>query len=333
MDFTNHQTWSQIIPTINANNFEVIALELFRYQYHANIVYKNFVDALHILPENVNNIESIPFLPISFFKSHTIISGNRYPDEAIFVFESSGTSNSINSRHFVFHTNIYESSFMNGFVQHYGNPTNFIFLALLPSYLERKNSSLVYMASRLMAASNHSANGFYLNNWAELAHHLATLQAQERKILLLGVTYALIDFAEAFPMYLEHVIVMETGGMKGRKEEWTRTRIHDFLKKQWHVNHVHSEYGMTEMLSQAYASKDGVFIPSSTMKVMVRDINDPLSHAKTGTGCLNIIDLANTDTCAFIATDDLGEVAFDGSFEVFGRTDYSALRGCSLMSV
>ncbi len=332
VDFNNHQYRSQIIPQINADNFNVIALELFHYQYHHNKVYKSFVDALHILPESVTTIEAIPFLPISFFKTHDVISGDKQPKDAAFFFESSGTSNTINSKHFVFNPDIYKEAFINGFHQYFGRPEDYIILALLPSYLERQNSSLVYMMQALMKLSAHPANGCYLNEWSALAATIKDLKTKNRKVLLLGVTYALLDFAEAFPMSLENVIVVETGGMKGRKEEWTRNRVHEFLIEKWQLQNVQSEYGMTELLSQAYSFRHGVFHPASTMKVMVRDINDPLSHSFAGSGCLNIIDLANIESCAFIATEDVGIVQKDGCFEVLGRMDHAALRGCSLMT-
>lgn len=333
VDFTKQENRLHFISQINAGNFEDIALSLFQYQYQNNKVYQSYVDALHIQPNTIHTIEAIPFLPISFFKTHEVVTGDRHVSTSTLLFESSGTSQTINSKHFVFQPEVYEASFFNGFQQFFGKPEDYIFLALLPSYLERSNSSLVYMVSKLMERSNHPANGFYLNEWSVLTEKLQQMKQSDRKILLIGVTFALLDFADAFPMNLEHVMVMETGGMKGRKEEWTRNQVHDFLQEKWHLNNVVSEYGMTELLSQAYAINDGVFHCSSTMKVLVRDVNDPLTTMRVGFGCLNIIDLANVDSCAFIATEDVGIVQEDGSFMVLGRMDNAALRGCSLMSI
>lgn len=322
---------SQYIHNINSKNFKNIALELFRFQSEHNIIYKQYLEALHIIPEQIQKLTDIPFLPISFFKSHEVTCVENTTPELIF--ESSGTTGENTSKHLVFDKAVYETSLISGFTESYGAIDEFVILALLPSYLERKNASLVHMAKVLMQESQHPDNGFFLYNFEELANTLQRLEAQHQKTLLLGVSFALLDFAEAFPMQLRHTIVMETGGMKGRKEEWTRTQLHDFLKTKWQLEQVHSEYGMTELLSQAYAKKDGLFLPSSTMKVLVRDINDPFDIKTTGSGCLNIIDLANTDSCAFIATEDIGHIYENGSFEVLGRMDHSALRGCSLMAV
>jgi len=327
--FQSHR--SQYIHKINAESFNVIALDLFQYQYQNNSIYRQFVDALHIDPSTVKEIVQIPFLPISFFKTHCVVTGKAA--EPAVVFKSSGTTGEVQSQHLVFDKELYEASLLRGFKEFYGEPRDYVFLALLPSYLERKNASLVYMAEILMKESGHVSNGFYLNEWDALAGVLQQLGERGRKTVLLGVTFALLDFAAAFPMSLKGTIVMETGGMKGRKKEWTREEVHAFLKKQWGLSSVHSEYGMTELLSQAYASESGLFSASATMKVLVRDINDPLQVQEEGAGCLNIIDLANVDSCAFIATEDLGAIHEDRTFEVLGRMDHSALRGCSLMVV
>ncbi|HTM65971.1 MAG TPA: hypothetical protein VL093_06615 [Flavipsychrobacter sp.] len=327
--FPSHR--SQYIHKINAESFNVIALDLFRYQYQNNSIYRQFVDALHIDPAVVKEIVQIPCLPISFFKTHPVTTGKT--GEPTVIFKSSGTTGEIQSQHFVFDKELYEASLLKGFKEFYGEPSQYVFLALLPSYLERKNASLVYMAEVLMKESGQASNGFYLNEWEALAKQLQQLEESGQKTILLGVTFALLDFAAAFPMPLKETIVMETGGMKGRKKEWTRDEVHVFLKEQWHLSSVHSEYGMTELLSQAYASESGMFQASATMKVLVRDLNDPLQVQEKGSGCLNIIDLANLDSCAFIATEDLGVIHENGKFEVLGRMDHSALRGCSLMAV
>jgi phenylacetate-coenzyme A ligase PaaK-like adenylate-forming protein len=320
---------------VNAESFENIALEMFRYQYAYNPLYREYCDALHTDVAKVKDLTEVPFLPISFFKTHAVITstGGEAAPAAPLVFESSGTTGETPSRHYVTDAGLYERSLQQGFEQFYGAPGEYAILALLPSYLERKNASLVHMARVLMAKCGHKDNGFYISEWERLHETLQRLEQQQQKVLLLGVTFALLDFAAAYPMRLTHTIVMETGGMKGRKEEMTREEVHAILKKQWQLQQVHSEYGMTELLSQAYAVADGIFKCTNTMRVLVRDINDPLEVNKTGSGVLNIIDLANVNSCSFIATEDIGSIAADGTFRVLGRMDHSALRGCSLMAV
>lgn len=318
------------LSEINASNFSSYALSTFHFQYLHCLIYRNYVDALGVQPLEIQRVNQIPFLPISFFKTHEVVSGFFKPQV---TFESSGTTGTQNSRHQVRSTNIYERSFMLAFRKFYGKPKDFVFLCLLPSYLERGNSSLVYMADALIKASGNSDSGFYLNERESLASKLQELKHSNKKVMLLGVTFALLDFAEQYPMDLKGTIVMETGGMKGRREEWTRMQVHEFLKTQWNLNDIHSEYGMTELLSQAYSMGEGIFEAASTMKVFVRDENDPFEINSSGTGCLNIIDLANVHSCSFIATDDIAKLKSDGTFEVMGRLDYSALRGCSLMVV
>ncbi|MCB9045838.1 MAG: acyl transferase [Chitinophagales bacterium] len=319
------------LSSINGQNFEDIALELFRYQYARNDIYRRFTDALHIIPGNVHHITGIPFLPVSFYKTHKVVIGDINDDTL--VFSSSTTTSDIPGRHYVQDKTLYDESLFTGFAQQYGDVKDYAILALLPSYLQRGGASLVYMAERLMQASGHRLNGFYLDEYEKLAAVLAELEAGGQPTLLLGVTFALLDFAEAHPMQLKHTIVMETGGMKGRRREMTRGEVHDVLKEKLGVKQVHSEYGMTELLSQAYATHDGLFRPSATMRVLVRDMNDPLDVSTSGSGCINVIDLANVHSCAFIATDDMGRIYADGSFEVLGRADHSALRGCNLMVV
>ncbi len=315
----------------DAAGFEQAALQAFAYQYAGNPLYRQYCDALHINAATVKNITSIPFLPVSFFKTHKVITGNI--QSPALIFESSGTTAESPSRHYVADAGIYERSLLHGFEQFYGNPGQYAILALLPSYLERQNASLVHMAKVLMEKSGHPDNGFYINEWQQLHEVLARLEKTGQQVLLLGVTFALLDFAAAYPMPLAHTIVMETGGMKGRREELTRAEVHALLKGEWKLKQVHSEYGMTELLSQAYAKADGIFKCSATMRVLVRDMNDPLDVKETGSGCINVIDLANVHSCSFIATDDIGHIAADHSFEVLGRMDHSALRGCSLMAI
>jgi phenylacetate-coenzyme A ligase PaaK-like adenylate-forming protein len=318
------------LSEINTQNFEQYALSIFQYQYKHCSVYHDFATAIGRKPETVQSLRSIPFLPISFFKTHSIVSGAFVPEV---IFESSGTTSTQNSKHLVKDAGLYKESFLLAFEQFYGNPQDYVFLCLLPSYLERGNSSLVYMADELIRKSGRFESGFYLNEWEQLAQILQQLKQKKQKVMLLGVTFALLDFAEQYPMDLSGITVMETGGMKGRREEWTREQVHYFLKEKWHLSHIHSEYGMTELLSQAYSKGDGIFQVASTMKVFVRDENDPFEIRTTGSGCLNIIDLANIHSCSFIATDDISKLAADDSFEVLGRLDNSALRGCSLMVV
>lgn len=311
-------------------SFEHIALEVFRYQYQYCDIYREYCDALRTDVEKVNSLTGIPFLPISFFKTHTVLAIKERPS---LVFESSGTTGESTSRHYVADPEVYERSLLDGFRQFYGEPGEWVILALLPSYLERQNASLVYMAKTLMGHSTHAENGFYINEWEQLSETIKTCEQRGQKVLLLGVTFALLDFAEAYPMKLHYTTVMETGGMKGRKQELTRAEVHALLKGQWQLDVIHSEYGMTELLSQGYSTGDGVFRCTNTMKVMVRDINDPLEVMESGSGVINVIDLANVYSCSFIATEDLGRIAEDGTFEVLGRMDNSILRGCSLMVV
>lgn len=321
------------IASLKPENFEEAAVRLARWQYQSNSLLRSFADAVKRLPAPLSALTNLPFLPISFFKTHRVASG-LWEDPEL-VFRSSGTTagGDARSTHVVRSAEVYDAALLRGFEDAYGPVKDWAVLALLPSYLERGDSSLVHMARTLMAQSSHPANGFYLTDFAKLAENLQSLEAAGQKTLLLGVTFALLDFAEAFRFPLRHTTVMETGGMKGRREEWTRTQVHSFLKQQWHLQQVHSEYGMTELLSQAYAKSDGLFNPAPTARVLVRDVNDPLDVRAIGSGVLNIVDLANVHSCAFVATEDLGTVYVDGSFEVIGRMDHTALRGCSLMVV
>jgi hypothetical protein len=324
----------------NISAFGEKALELFRLQYAGNSLYRQFCDLLGRSPDAPAGLPagrallSIPFLPIRFFKSHRVATGT-FREQVIF--ESSGTTQTGQSRHYVRDQSLYEQSFREAFRIFYGDPRDYCILSLLPSYLERGHSSLVYMADVLMKDSDHPDNGFYLNQFEALAQVLQAQETRGQKTILLGVTFALLDFAEAFPLALKHTIVMETGGMKGRKRELTRAEVHGFLKERWGLREVHAEYGMTELLSQAYSKGDGRFVCPPWMRVVLRGEDDPLSltdEAGQGRteGLINIIDLANVHSCAFIATDDLGRLHPDGSFEVIGRMDNADLRGCSLLT-
>lgn len=308
---------------------ENLALELFRFQYATNALYRAYVDALKVDPASVQSISRIPFLPIQFFKTQRVVSGEFEP---AVIFESSGTTTTVNSRHLVKDTGIYTRSFMEAFRLFYGDVKDFVVLGLLPSYLERQSSSLVYMVQEMIHRSGRPESGFYLYEHEKLAATLQELEARRQPVLLIGVTFALLDFAEKFPMQLQHTIVMETGGMKGRREEWTREELHAFLCERLGVPAIHAEYGMTELLSQAYSKGKGIFYCPPWMKVLVRDENDPFQfYSENAAGVINVIDLANIHSCAFIATDDIGRIHADGGFEVMGRLDNSALRGCSLM--
>jgi hypothetical protein len=329
------------IFSVTDNNFQEIAIEIFRFQYDSNLVYRSYVDALGVKPHLVDVIEKIPFLPISFFKTDEIKAGKFNVER---IFESSGTTQTISSRHHVKYVSLYVESFTRGFENIYGKIENWCILGLLPSYLERGNSSLVFMVENLIKRSGHLQSGFYLNEFERLKETLISLEKAKQKTLLIGVTYALLDFAEQFPPdsyreKLEHTTIMETGGMKGRREELTRMEVHERLKKAFGKNEIHSEYGMTELLSQAYAVKDGRFKCPPWMKVMIRDEEDPLAVSVPRfqtvapiAGAINIIDLANVYSCSFIATDDVGKLYPDNSFEVLGRMDGSDLRGCSLLT-
>lgn len=307
-----------------------VILELFRFQYANNKVYYDWCNALNRPSEIIHSVEDIPFLPISFFKTHRVVSGEFEPE---LLFESSGTTQTINSQHLIKDASIYEKSFQKGFELFYGDPKDWCILGLLPAYLERKNSSLIKMANDLIELSQHPKSGFYLYDFAKLNTSLNELEAAGQKTLLLGVTFALLDFAEAFPSQLKHTIVIETGGMKGRKKEMTRQEVHEFLYRQLGVQHIHSEYGMTELLSQAYSKGDGRYHCPPWMHVYLRDENDPLTIKKNGQGLVNVIDLANVYSVSFIATDDVGIIHGDGSFEIQGRLDNSDLRGCSLLAL
>jgi hypothetical protein len=310
------------------------SLELFHFQYAHNALYKRFADALNCDAAKVNAIDQIPFLPISFFKQFPVTTTHFEPQV---VFESSGTTGMATSRHLVKDKKIYEESFMTAYEQFYGPVEGYCILGLLPSYLERSSSSLVYMVQHMMDVSKHPLNGFYLYNFEELFLTLQQLQAAGQKTLLIGVTYALLDFAEAFPVSLNNTIIMETGGMKGRKKELLRTEVHEVLKTAFGVDQIHSEYGMTELLSQAYSSKEGFFRTPPWMKVVLREEDDPLTlitqSQKQVSGAINVIDLANIYSCCFIATDDIGRLHPDSSFEILGRMDNSDIRGCSLLAI
>lgn len=313
----------------NNEEFNDLALKVFKFQFENNKVYRSFCDLTYKHPSDVKCIEDIPFLPIQFFKTHKVLS-SQSPVQTVFT--SSGTTGVQTSSHFVTDLNIYTTSFSKGFEYFYGNIEDYTILALLPSYLEREDSSLIYMVEHLIKASKFKESGFYLNNLNELKQTLETLELQGRKTLLIGVSFALLDLIESFKFNLKNTTIMETGGMKGRRKELIRDELHNLLQKGFGVKNIHSEYGMTELLSQAYSKEHGIFKCPKWMRVFARDTNDALNILPLEkTGGINIIDLANINSCAFIATQDLGKVHKDGSFEIIGRFDNSDIRGCNLM--
>lgn len=320
---------NNIFSIASKKEFEKTALQVFRHQYNNNSVYQEFCSHLKRGPQNVKAIKDIPFLPIQFFKTHHVLSSAQPVQE---IFTSSGTTGQAASRHLVTDISLYVESFRGAFSQFYGNIENYAVLALLPSYLERDGSSLIYMANDLIERSCNTESGFYLNNYSELIQKLVTLDASGQNVLLIGVTYALMDLAEMQQFKLKNTIVMETGGMKGRRREMIREELHDILCSSFGVGTIHSEYGMTELLSQAYSLGNGLFECPPWMDIHIRDTEDALSYTGYGkTGGINVIDLANINSCSFIATQDLGKKYPNQSFEVLGRFDNSDIRGCNLM--
>lgn len=320
---------NQIFKIKTEKEFNELALDIFNYQFKNNLVYHQFCKHLNVRANKINCINQIPFLPIEFFKSHTIKS-SEFIEEQVFL--SSGTTGHNQSKHFVKDLTLYEASYHSTFRQFYGNVKDYCVLALLPSYLEREGSSLIYMVDDLIKKSNHPESGFFLENRSKLIEILHKTNKNEQKTLLIGVSFALLDLAEEYQIDLSNVIVMETGGMKGRREEITRGELHQILSKSFNTNTIHSEYGMTELLSQAYSKGNGVFKTPLWMKILIRDINDPFSLLENNkTGGINVIDLANIDSCSFIATQDLGKKNSCAEFEVLGRFDNSDLRGCNLL--
>lgn len=319
----------QVFNIKNNTDFTQIALDVFKHQFSNNRVYRSFCDLLYIHPSDVTSINEIPFLPIQFFKTKEVLSSKSEIQE---VFSSSGTTGSVTSKHYVTDLNWYEESYLKGFEYFYNNIENYVVLALLPNYLERKGSSLVYMVHDLIEKSKHSESGFYLNNIDELAHKLKVLDTQNKKVLLIGVSFALLDLVEKYQFNLKNTIIMETGGMKGRRKELIRNELHDLLCNGFGVHQIHSEYGMTELLSQGYSKGNGIFKSPPWMRILTRDTEDPLTVLPQGkSGGINVIDLANYNSCSFIATQDLGKVYSDNSFEIIGRFDNSDIRGCNLM--
>ena len=328
---------SQDIFTISSHKqFEKIALKVFRYQYENNLVYREFCDFLNTEVQKVKSLQQIPFLPIQFFKSHTVVSNTDAIQE---TFTSSGTTGMITSKHLVTDVSLYEQSYQLAFSEFYGNIEDYAVLALLPSYLERSGSSLIYMVKDLIELSNNEHSGFYLHNYDDLISKLIELDNSGQNVILIGVTYALLDLIEKQKFQLKNTIIMETGGMKGKRKEIIREELHEILCKGFGVSSIHSEYGMTELLSQAYSLGNGIFECPAWMQILIRDTEDALTYVDYGkTGGVNVIDLANINSCSFIATQDLGKkqpiqpaCRQAGSFEILGRFDNSDIRGCNLM--
>lgn len=323
--------YDDIFGIKSAAEFESLALKIFKYQYQENQVYHEFCHRLNQSDATVKCLSEIPFLPISFFKARKIITGNDKPE---ITFTSSGTSGNLTSEHHVKDVLLYQKSYLAAFEHFYGNLSDHCILALLPSYLEREGSSLIYMVDDLIRKSSHSGSGFYLDDLDGLQKKLRLLDSQGIKTILIGVSFALLDLIERYQFSLKHAIIMETGGMKGRRKEMVREELHKLLKNGFGVTKIYSEYGMTELLSQAYSFGDGIFKTPPWMKIIIRDTEDPLSFKNNEkTGGVNIIDLANINSCSFIATQDLGKVYGDGSFEILGRFDHSDIRGCNLMVI
>jgi phenylacetate-coenzyme A ligase PaaK-like adenylate-forming protein len=326
-----NRQWKDKILAISRTEMEDLALEIFQYQYAQNQVYHQYAEAVGKTPSTVNSIYQIPFLPIRFFKSHAIQNGSFVPEV---VFESSGTTGSSTSRHYIKDTLLYKDVFSKTFRQFYGEPSDCCIIGLLPSYLERNNSSLVFMVDELIKQTGHPSSGFYLNEYDRLKEVIGELEQKAQPTLLIGVTFGLLDFAEIYVQGgqpLKHTTIIETGGMKGRRQEMVREEMHAVLMEAFKVPFIHSEYGMTELISQAWSFGNGIFKTPPWMKIIVRDEEDPFHLQQQGTGAINIIDLGNIHSCSFIATDDIGRLHADGQFEVLGRMDNSDLRGCSLM--
>ena len=307
-------------------NFNQKAIEIFNFQYNNNSVYSQYCKLINVNAKSIKKIKDIPFLPIQFFKNYTVSSYNKHTHS----FKSSGTRGK-RSVHHIKDINIYIESFTQCFEENFGSINNTVFLGLLPSYIEQGNSSLIYMVDYLIQKSNRKESGFYLNDYKKLYDLILKLEKSEKKIILIGVSYALLDFIDNFSLKTKNLVIIETGGMKGRRKEITREELHDKLKKGFNSNNIKSEYGMTELLSQAYSNTNGIFKSPSWLKVLARDINNPLSVNLQGKGALNFIDLANINSCSFIASDDIGEVYQDSSFKVLGRLSNSEIRGCNLM--
>ena len=321
--------FEKIFDIKNHSEFKKQCLDIYNFQYENNMVYKNYCNMICEDPTDVNEINKIPFLPISFFKTKKILSTDNFEK----VFYSSGTTTNSRSKHFISSLKLYQKSFINNFKLNYSDITQYTILALLPNYYDNKDSSLIYMIEKLIKLSKSKESGFFLDDYVNLSRKLIELDTKkERKTILIGVPYALLDMIDFNQFQLNNTIIMETGGMKGRRKEMVRTELHEKLKRGFGVSKIHSEYGMTELLSQAYSKGDGIFKTPSWMKVIIRDINDAQNlDFNKKSGAINIIDLANYNSCSFIATDDMGKYINNDEFELIGRVDNSDIRGCNLL--
>ena len=321
--------FEKIFNIQNHSEFKKQCLDIYKFQYDNNKVYQNYCNMICENPTDVNEINKIPFLPISFFKTKKILSTDNFDK----VFYSSGTTTNSRSKHFISSLKLYQKSFINNFKLNYSDITQYTILALLPNYYDNKDSSLIFMIEKLIKLTKSKESGFFLDDYFNLSKKLIELDTKkERKTILIGVPYALLDMIDFNQFQLNNTIIMETGGMKGKRKEMVRTELHEKLKSGFGVNKIHSEYGMTELLSQAYSKGDGIFKTPSWMKVIIRDINDAQNlYFNKKTGAINIIDLANYNSCSFIATDDMGKYISDDEFELIGRIDNSDIRGCNLL--
>jgi phenylacetate-coenzyme A ligase PaaK-like adenylate-forming protein len=322
-------TLKQKIFEVTPPNFESLALEIFRFQYENNPVYHQYVNILKRDIDAIQTLADIPFMPISFFKTHKVVTAENTPQK---IFESSGTTGQLTSKHYIHDLGLYEASFMQCFETFFGNISHYCILGLLPSYLERNNSSLVYMVNHLITKSQHPQSRFYLNEYDTLQQVMHQLEEKQQRYILFGVTFALLDFSEKFPLPVSCGTIVETGGMKGRGKELIRAQLHETLQQRFNTENITSEYGMTELLSQAYMQPNHSFQSPPWMKILIRDIYNPFHYLEANqSGAINVIDLANIHSCSFIETADIGKLNADNSFEVLGRIDTSEVRGCNLL--
>ena len=321
--------FGKIFNIKNQSSFNKYCLDIYHFQYRNNLVYKKFCNMICENPMNINEITKIPFLPISFFKTKKILSVDKFEK----VFYSSGTTTNSRSKHFISDLKLYEESFIKNFKNNYGELNKYTIIALLPNYYENESSSLIYMVEKLIKLTKSNESGFFLDDYTNLSKKLNQLDSNnDRKTILIGVPYALLDLLDFNQFCFNNTIIMETGGMKGRRKELVRNELHEKLKSGFGVNQIHSEYGMTELLSQAYSKGNGVFSTPAWMKVLIRDVNDAQNlNFNKKSGAINIIDLANYNSCSFIATDDMGKFVSESEFEVIGRIDNSDVRGCNLL--
>ena len=321
--------FGKIFNIKNQSSFNKYCLDIYHFQYRNNLVYKKFCNMICENPMNINEITKIPFLPISFFKTKKILSVDKFEK----VFYSSGTTTNSRSKHFISDLKLYEESFIKNFKNNYGELNKYTIIALLPNYYENESSSLIYMVEKLIKLTKSNESGFFLDDYTNLSKKLNQLDSKnDRKTILIGVPYALLDLLDFNQFCFNNTIIMETGGMKGRRKELVRNELHEKLKSGFGVNQIHSEYGMTELLSQAYSKGNGIFSTPAWMKVLIRDVNDAQNlNFNKKSGAINIIDLANYNSCSFIATDDMGKFVSESEFEVIGRIDNSDVRGCNLL--